>query len=69
MAKQILSRHVYEFDALTTKALHDKLSIHPASRHGIQAKHGKNNIIACMDQLQQPRQKCLTRKHSARNIL
>ena len=51
------------------EALHYKLSIHPASRHGIEAKHGKNNLIACMDQLQQARQKCLTRKHSARNIL
>ena len=51
------------------KALHDKLSIHPAGRHGIEAKHGMSNNIACMDQLQQPRQKCLTCKHSARNIL
>ena len=36
------------------KALHDKLSIHPARRHDQEANHGKNNLIACMDQLQQP---------------
>ena len=51
------------------RAWHDKLSIHPSRRHGIEAKHGKNNNISCMDQLQQARQKCLTRKQSARNIL
>ena len=36
------------------KALHDKLSIHPTRRHDQEAKCGKNNLIACMDQLQQP---------------
>ena len=51
------------------KALHDKLSIHPARRHDQEAKHGKKNLIACMDQLQQPWQNWLTCKQSARNIL
>ena len=39
------------------RAFHDNLSIHPSIIHIIQARHGKNNIIACTDQLQH-RQNC-----------
>ena len=48
-AKQLTSRHVHELDALTTE-LHDKLIINPSRIHGIEARHGKNNNIACTDQ-------------------
>ena len=47
------------------KALHEKLSIHPARGHDQEAKHGKNNLIACMDQLQQPWQNWIICKQSA----
>ena len=50
------------------KALHDNISIEIAIRHVHKANYGKNNLIECMDQLQQPWQNCLTRKQSARNI-
>ena len=42
------------------KAKNDKLSIHAANRHGIEARHGKNNNIECMDQQQQAWQHCKT---------
>ena len=48
------------------RAYHDKLSIHPSIIHGIEAIHGKNNTIACKDQLQQPWQNWITCKQSAR---
>ena len=51
------------------KAMHDKTSIPTARWHVYEAKHGKNNCIPCMDQLQYAWPNWITRKQSARNIL
>ena len=48
------------------KSLHDKISIASARRHVYETKHGKNKIIACKDQLQQPWQNRISCKQSAR---